>query len=888
MDSNFPIRRRTFLKTMASGVAVSLTISSLPNALLAANESASKTSASSTKVNDWAPTPGVANRRIDGLAKVQGQKVYARDIHSKDLNGWPVEQNYLYALRTNTVTQSVVGYDISMLPASIAPIAVIDSIRLQKAKISLPSSMKKAFFSSLGKVPDYYGQPVAMLIFRSFADFRKAKKMLQFNTQVIQYQGSFQKRTPTIYPPETSFVRDDSQNFNYANNPDDYKETSKVVAESVRDSIKNSDWNLFQNDFKTQTMDPMFMEPESGLAWYDGNQNLKLVLGTQSPTGDIEEAAEIFQDDGCKYPVNNVELISCYPGGGFGGRDKSYFSMYIAMAAAFSDRPIRWLHDRFEQFQIGLKRHHTLFSETLAVDNNGMFQALECDFTFNGGGRGNLSPYVAQLAAMSSFSAYNIPKAIANAKALDTPDLVGGSQRGFGGPQAFIATETLVDQAAKALNLDPFDIRRKNLLSKSHGKTITGAPIAQHLQLNEILDTLEKQPIWQNRFATQKQFASAGKKYGVGLALSNQAYGTSGDGMFAGIEILPTGELKAYTPYIDMGNGAATALGLAPATFLGRNANQIEMGESNLFDSLGLTTDKDRSTSPNYVLKASGSASACLAAFHQYHAMEHAGQALMLNSVLPAANSIWRAQLTIKQVAWQDGKLTSTGFTSIDWSDLVAVILTENSATMAAVHATFIGSFATADFAFKNQLMSLPLDYIAMGTDRASLSTISRSNVSNPPSINARYGRTTYAPCGALISVSIDPASNQIQVEDCVSVLSAGKQHCFELISGQSQGGIAMSIGYTLKEDCPNTDAGPGNGTWNLDKYHIARQQDIPLNQQLIILDPAPGETTARGIAEAVMCPIPPAILNALAMATNGHRFTQLPVTSDDVQGALL
>ncbi|MEN9866814.1 MAG: hypothetical protein RL748_2404, partial [Pseudomonadota bacterium] len=76
-----------------------------------------------------------------------------------------------------------------------------------------------------------------------------------------------------------------------------------------------------------------------------------------------------------------------------------------------------------------------------------------------------------------------------------------------------------------------------------------------------------------------------------------------------------------------------------------------------------------------------------------------------------------------------------------------------------------------------------------------------------------------------------------------------------------------------------------GNGTWNLNRYAVARMGDIP-RQELIVLPPASGETTARGIAEAVFCPMGPALLNALAMAT-GKRFTVTPVTPKHILEAL-
>ena len=96
-----------------------------------------------------------------------------------------------------------------------------------------------------------------------------------------------------------------------------------------------------------------------------------------------------------------------------------------------------------------------------------------------------------------------------------------------------------------------------------------------------------------------------------------------------------------------------------------------------------------------------------------------------------------------------------------------------------------------------------------------------------------------------------------------------------------------MAMGDVLLGGCPNDDSGPGNGTWNFNQYEITKYRDIPA-QELIILNPSSGETTARGIAESVMCPIAPAILNALAMATGGKRFTQLPVTPSIILGALL
>lgn len=911
MDFSQAVTRRSFLKVLAGGVGVTLTVHSLPTLALANNVVQPKPVPlpGNAAAPAWGPVAGKARWRIDGMRKVLGQKIYARDFTAKDFPDWPQQgENWLFALRCARSDKAVLGYDISMLPDNLKPVGVIDALALAAKKMPpKASNMTSPFFTSIGSPPDFYGQPVAILIFADFNTYRRAVKILQFNPDVIKF-GAEMPKFSTAFTPGTHYVRDDRKNFSYYGTPNgDYTCQQYAVDAEVRKAIEGGSWQKFTRSFYTQTIDPMFMEPEAGLAWYnakaDGGPVLNLVLGTQSPTGDIEDCASAYS--GSPSAPASIDMYACYPGGGFGGRDTSYFSMYLAMAAVFANGPIRWALNRFEQFQIGLKRGETEFSETVALDADGKIQGLLCNFIVNSGGEKNLSPYVAQLAGMSSMSCYEIPLAVAAGAAVQTRQLIGGSQRGFGGPQAFMAIETLLDEAAVQLKIDPFALRRKNLLggeqSKGKGKTITGAPVLQDLQLTAMLDILEKHPLWRGRLAQQQAKQKAGLKYGVGFAMSNQAYGTSMDGMFGAVQIEDNGSITVHTPYVDMGNGAATALGLAAARGMGKNASFINMGEAALFNSLGLILPpRGPSTSactntgstlpdpipPNMVLKASGSSSACLGAFQQYHVVENAGVALMLQSVLPAARALWGNSVAYDAVKWVDGKLTTAGAAPLDFAALLGKIKSMGLPTYCAAHATFCMFYATADFPFASGSHNLPLDYIALGTTDKNLTMLLRSNLKQPPQNASRSGRSVYAPCCALVATTVNPKSGEIKIDEVVSVLSAGVQHCPEIVSGQSQGGIAMAIGNVLLEDCPIGLDGPGNGTWNLNRYKVARMSDIP-KQELIVLPPAEGETTARGIAEAVFCPIGPAILNALAMALNGKRFTSTPVTPKNVLEAL-
>jgi CO/xanthine dehydrogenase Mo-binding subunit len=108
-----------------------------------------------------------------------------------------------------------------------------------------------------------------------------------------------------------------------------------------------------------------------------------------------------------------------------------------------------------------------------------------------------------------------------------------------------------------------------------------------------------------------------------------------------------------------------------------------------------------------------------------------------------------------------------------------------------------------------------------------------------------------------------------------------------EVVIGQTQGGFAMGVGYALLETLPPFEGGPGNGQWNLGKYLVARGSDLPLRDlEIEMLSPVTPQEPPKGMAEVVMIPVVPALLNAIFDAT-GHRFQSLPVTQSRLKGVL-
>ncbi|MGY9046159.1 hypothetical protein P775_09095 [Puniceibacterium antarcticum] len=919
--------RRKFLK--ATGGAVACTVMSIPGLGRAARPGAADIGTNASSV------PGVASQRIDGMAKVMGEKVYARDFNARDMPGWPQQQWHAMYLRALTTEQAFEGLDLGTLAPQARPTRVVlgnelsgtlrapkllfnrdlmlqeriaqERARAPRAKsegsvgsFDLPSDMTFDLIVLPGNVPNYLGQAVALLLFDNLAGFRAAKLAIEFNDAAYQVYGSGKEDGPPLgsaFSPQTTYVKY-GDDFSYAKaDPDTYMDQVPAYQDKIRTTLA-SDPALIRQPFQTdmQAMDPMFMEPEAGLVWIETDTGtMNIVLGTQSPDGDISNILSMYDSADAPIHLKAVNLTSCYPGGGFGGRDGSPFSLMLALAGTYSNgSPVRLAYDRFEQFRVGLKRHGAKLSGELAADSNMKLQAVQMTLTFDGGGERNLSPYVASLGALCAGGSYAIPMADIYAEALHTENVTGGSQRGFGGPQAFFAFETALDDLAAARGWDPAELRAANLLEEG-GTTVVGGPVEQSLRLGEMLKFAQRQPLWNDRDAIRQDYAARGLIYGTGIAISLQAYGTSGDGMVASVLLERDGSLTVQSDAVDMGNGSATTLGVTIGPILGANAARVDMGCYTLFDQTGLTTqdpDGVRWANPNWTAKSVGSSSACLTGLHQVHTVQQTANALFQGSILAAAAQIWGvASLPPSDVVWRDGTLgrRSVGGGELSLQTLADEIYASGLPNGALGHAYFQNSWAAADFPTPGGLLPLQLDGLSFYQPSGGNPVqVPRQGTVGPDKASSRYARYVWAPCINVVGLTVNTSTGAVQIENVLSVLNAGHIHVPQLVSGQSQGGVAMAISYTLLEDMPTGMAGPADGMWNLNRYHVARAQDVPVldgyepgqrGQQLFTLEPSQGSApVGRGIAEAVMCSIPPAISNALRDAT-GKRFTSLPIT---------
>src|SRR5690606_17348825 len=135
----------------------------------------------------WDPATGLAQFRVDGIAKVTGSKIFARDIRSRDLPNWPDQQSHALILRATKADVLYTGFDLSRLGEDLKPDRIVTAEDLQRDNVAFSDFYGDDMLLPPGKTPAYLGHAVAILIFQDFARFRLAKDALKFQEDVIKY-----------------------------------------------------------------------------------------------------------------------------------------------------------------------------------------------------------------------------------------------------------------------------------------------------------------------------------------------------------------------------------------------------------------------------------------------------------------------------------------------------------------------------------------------------------------------------------------------------------------------------------------------------------------------------------------------------------------------------
>jgi CO/xanthine dehydrogenase Mo-binding subunit len=878
----------------------------------------------------WKPRVG----RIDGVAKATGAKLYASDFRAADLPGWPSATAHALLVRAADATHTYAGFELAQLSRAAGPSVVVTAADLERIRTSVPEFYKDGdLFCPVGKTPSYLGQPVALLIFESFDVFDKARlalrdgDLLKYGAETgpvaVPNYGAYRftrvaaptPDAPDIYSPlqegwiSPGFVGSSGRPIwkplPVAKGADYVK--GATYGEAIRAQLAGSDPAVLTLDreFETQSVDPMFLEPECGLAWYDAvTGTLELVLGTQSPFEAATSVAFLLAEAAPAFKPKRINAQFCYLGGGFGGRDHTPFPLYVALSGMFfPGHAVRLAHDRFQQFQGGIKRHAFKMRTQIGVDRkSGKITAFAADLVLDGGGTANYSASVAAVGATAALGIYDAPKVDVTTVAIHSRGVTAGSMRGFGTLQTMTALEVLIDEVARALPIDPIEFRRRNAL-RTGGRTMTGNPYSVSVRTQEILDRLDQHPIWRNR-AEEKAKAKAGIVVGTGLACATKDYGTGADCSLGSVEIDPDGRITIHSDAVEMGTGVGTALANRVALHLGAIADAVTVAQIDAFDPLEIVApdnpyaitqaaQDEAAKNTRWVPAISSASTSSIGAHVGTQAAAEAARIIFRFGLWPAALALWglapidpRANLWAAAY-WQGPTLMMTGLDPLPLSAIAAKAHAQSGVTGAMAHAFSRWAWSQATFTISGRPWSADIDALAVRYGGGKFIRSERTAIAFPPASYNRIGAAFTSACGTVARIEIERATGALRIAKAYSAVEGGTALVPEAVRAQAQGGFAMGVGYALFETLSPFEDGPGNGQWNLGQYVIARASDLPLNDlEIEILPPLAANEPPKGVAEVVMIPIVAALVNAIFDAT-GHRFRSLPVTRDMLKGVV-
>ncbi|WP_137388519.1 xanthine dehydrogenase family protein molybdopterin-binding subunit [Rhodoligotrophos defluvii] len=319
----------------------------------------------------------------------------------------------------------------------------------------------------------------------------------------------------------------------------------KLVRGDVDQAFVEAD-HVFEHEFTTQQVMHTPFEPMISLAEPSG-AGLTIYTASQSPSFVRIEIARLLG-----WPENRVRVKTGHLGGGFGAKLYIKLEALAAALALLVHAPVRVALTMEEQFYT-ITKHPTTFRIKSGVTKDGRIIARRCDVWWNGGAYADIGPRVTQKSGFTAAGPYDIDNVYLESAAVYTNRPPAGALRGFGIPQLVWAYESHTDLIARALGIDPLEIRRKNILR--NGRPQATGTIMVDAAIEEVLERTAARLNWSAPFDR----GTGRIRRGRGLAIGFKASVVPTTSM-AIVNVSADGSCTLYSSTVDMGQGSDTAM----------------------------------------------------------------------------------------------------------------------------------------------------------------------------------------------------------------------------------------------------------------------------------------------------------------------------------------
>ena len=747
---------------------------------------------------------GEATPRIDGEPKVTGAFGYASDLHREGML-------FGATLRSQVAYARIHSVDTSGAAATPGVVAV-----MLGSDVPGKNRFGLNFFDQPVLAEDvvrYSGEPIAILAASTPGIARQAIGRIAVELEEL----------PGVYDMEKALAPDAPRLHEFGN-----VLRHVHIVHGEPDTAEADVW--VDGYYETAMQDQAALGPEAGLAVPAEDGGVDLYVATQWLHVDREQIAPCLG-----LPEDKVRLHLAGVGGAFGSREDIHMQIHACMLALRTGRPVKFSYGREESFHGHVHRHPSRIWMRHGANRDGRLVTLDVRLMFDGGAYASSSPAVVGNAASMAAGPYEIPNVRIEGTVVYTNNPPCGAMRGFGAPQVCFAHEAQMDKLARALSLDPVELRLRNAMSTGSvlptGQVVTGAaPVRELIERCVAIPLPEPEPdrgrdLMHYPGGAGNVTHGEGIRRGVGLAVGykNVAFSEGFDDSATARVTLartPDGpEAEIHTAAVEMGQGLYTFL-----TQVVRTELEIDRVVLHAIDTLiggaGSTSASRQSTMAGGAVQM-----ACAAVREALYGRARARTA----SVPPGA-----------ELALGDGWVTCDGAPLVELGDL----LDEPVSCEAVYHHRPTGN----------------LDENGQGDIHVSFAFAAERAV-----------------------VEVDEDLGLVRVLQVAAAIDVGRVLNPLGLTGQIEGATAQGLGLGLMEEVQLRDGVISNPSFT--DYLIPTILDMPPVVSVAVEDPEPGAPYGlKGIGESPTIVATAAVVAALRDAT-GRELNRAPVTPDELVG---
>jgi len=744
---------------------------------------------------------------IDGIDKVTGRARYTADLdHAGALVG--------RIFRSPVSHGDIVRLDVSKARALDGVIAVITGEDCPHSYGVLPIAMNE--YPLARSRVRYRGEPVAAVAAVDAATAQRALELIEFHVRELPaYYTSEDARAPGA-----ALLHDDK--------PGNLEREVHHTFGDVEAGFAAADL-VREESFTCAEVNHAQIEPHAALAEFDALTG-RLTMQSVSQVGYYLHLmlARCLDMDAAR-----IRVVKPFIGGGFGARvEVLNFEIITALLARASAGKVMMTLTREENFLTHRARPHTDTRIKLGLRRDGRITACACEVVQRGGAYAGYGIVTILYAGALLHGLYAIPAVKYDGYRVYTNLPPCGAMRGHGGVNTRHAFERLLDRMARELDLDPFAVRRANLL-QAPMRTLNELMV-NSCGLPECLEKVERASRWRERIGNLPR----GK--GLGMACSHYVSGAAKPIHFTGephavvnLKLDFDGGVTALTGAADIGQGSSTMVAIAVAETLGVSLERVRViaGDS-------AVTPKDNGAYSSRITFMVGNAAI--------------DAARNLKAVLAAAAA---RKLDARNEDVECGgemfRVGSGAQSSLAFAEVVKAVLAEEGTV------TVKGTFTCPPEA-------------QGGKHRGG-------------AVGATMG---FSYAAQVVEASVDEATGRTTVDKVWVALDCGRAINPLAVSGQIEGSVWMGMGQALSEETRYVDGLPVHAS--LLEYRVPTCAESPPIEVHIVESRDPlGPFGAKEASEGALAGFAPALANAIANAV-GLELDELPLTPDRVMAALM